>query len=155
MTLSVKNTSDQPFSYSSALHTYFSVSHIDHIRLKGLDRLCYLDALENDENGHWVKKTQQGNIAIDQEVDRVYCGDTTSLVIKDKAMKPSDRNLYLDSVGSQSAVVWNPWINKSKRLPQFSDDDYLQMICIETANVLDDVIELMPGQEHQLGVKIR
>jgi len=154
-TLSVKNTGDKPFAYSNALHTYFSVSHIDHVQLKGLDQLAYVDTLINDQNGQWVCKTQQGNMAIDQEVDRIYSGDTSSLVIKDKAIKSSDRAICVDSRGSQSVVVWNPWADQSKHLSQFADDDYLQMICIETANVLDDCVELMPDQEHQLQLMIR
>jgi glucose-6-phosphate 1-epimerase len=38
--------------------------------------------------------------------------------------------------GSQTTVVWNPWTKKSAAMPDFGDDEWPQMLCIETANAL-------------------
>ena len=35
-----------------------------------------------------------------------------------------------------------------------ADDGWTGMLCIETANVLDDVVALAPGESHTLGVSI-
>jgi glucose-6-phosphate 1-epimerase len=35
-----------------------------------------------------------------------------------------------------------------------ADDGWQGMLCIETANVLDDVVSLAPGESHTLGVSI-
>ena len=35
-----------------------------------------------------------------------------------------------------------------------ADDGWQRMLCIETANVMDDVITLEPGASHTLGVSI-
>ena len=51
-------------------------------------------------------------------------------------------------------MLWNPWIDKAKRLSSFADDAWQRMACIETANVLDDVVVLQPGQQHLLGVSV-
>jgi glucose-6-phosphate 1-epimerase len=52
--------------------------------------------------------------------------------------------------GSRSTVVWNPWIDKSKRLADFGDDEYTGMLCIEATNARDDAIAVMPGLSHTL-----
>ena len=48
------------------------------------------------------------------------------------------------------AVVWNPWIEKSKRMPDFGDDEYLRMVCVETGNMATR-IALAPNQQWQGG----
>ena len=51
-------------------------------------------------------------------------------------------------------MVWNPWIDKAKRLSQFADDAWQGMLCIEHANVLDDALILAPGAEYRLDVTL-
>ncbi|MGB1144028.1 MAG: D-hexose-6-phosphate mutarotase, partial [Glaciecola sp.] len=50
--------------------------------------------------------------------------------------------------GHDSLVVWNPWRNKSQSFVDFADDEYLQMICVETA--LTQHFELAPHNHHHL-----
>ena len=56
--------------------------------------------------------------------------------------------------GSRSAVVWNPWIAKSKRMPDFGDKEYHKMICVETANARNDARTLDPDGFHVLACAI-
>ncbi len=42
-------------------------------------------------------------------------------------------------------MVWNPWIEKSKKLVDFDDEEYKNMFCIEPGYVSERV-SLMPGQ---------
>ena len=56
---------------------------------------------------------------------------------------------------SRSCVLWNPWIEKSKRLSNFADDDYKSMLCLEAANVLEDAVTLEPKQSHILVTTIK
>ena len=74
--LSVTNTDIKPFEISTALHTYFSVSNIANVSIKGLDTKVYYDALED------AMYTQEGDMIIAEEVDRVYIhpSDTIELV---------------------------------------------------------------------------
>ncbi|MGL5390062.1 MAG: D-hexose-6-phosphate mutarotase, partial [Shewanella sp.] len=51
--------------------------------------------------------------------------------------------------------LWNPWIEKSTRLARFNHDDYLNMVCLEAANVLEDKLVLAPGDTHSLVTQIR
>jgi glucose-6-phosphate 1-epimerase len=52
-------------------------------------------------------------------------------------------------------VVWNPWVDKARRMPDFGDDEWPEMLCIETANALDDAVTVPPGESHTLAARIR
>jgi glucose-6-phosphate 1-epimerase len=50
--------------------------------------------------------------------------------------------------------VWNPWAAKAERMPDFGDDEYPGMVCVETANVREDAVTIAPGGEHVLATEI-
>jgi len=68
--------------------------------------------------------------------------------------KKKNKAILVESNGKDS-IIWNPWIDKSKRLSQFPDHAYQSMLCIESANVLDNAITLAPGQTHNLDLSIK
>jgi len=151
LSLRIHNTDKKTFMFSGALHTYFNVSHIDHVKVKGLHDVSYIDALKN-----WETFKQQGDISFNSELDRIYllrsideCSHGSKVNLKD-----GNRELIIESSGSGSLVIWNPWVEKSQRLSQFLADDYQKMVCIETANAADDMVTLEPNAEHVLSVKI-
>ena len=41
-------------------------------------------------------------------------------------------------------MVWNPWVDKAKETPDFGDDEYPNMVCVESGHVSSPVI-LLPG----------
>jgi glucose-6-phosphate 1-epimerase len=149
----VTNRSQQPVSFASALHSYFSVDNIANTQVSGLDQCRYIDCL-ND----WQQSSQQGTIEFTAETDRLYYlaekSSTQNLSDPILIHRSKKQATCLQSNGSQSAVVWNPWIDKAKRLSQFSDDDYQTMLCIETANAGDDFVTLAPAQSHCLSATI-
>lgn len=141
--LTTKNCTSAPFTISSALHTYFAVDNIDTVSVEGLKNCCYFDALTKK------KKTQKGNIRIREEIDRVYQNVPPFLKLNDH-----ERSIQISSKGSSSAVVWNPWIEKSATMVDMSQNAYKSMLCIETTNALDDARSLGPEDKHTLTVKI-
>ena len=145
LTLELKTTNmdDKPFKISQALHTYFSVSHILEVAIKGLDKKLYLDALT------WKKEIQNGDITFNQEVDRVYQEVDGEIVLSDKK-----REVHIKNSGSSSVVVWNPWIEKTLRMSGMKPNAYENMLCIESANAFDDARVLKPQEEHILGAVI-
>jgi glucose-6-phosphate 1-epimerase len=52
------------------------------------------------------------------------------------------------------AVLWNPWIDKALRLSQFAEDAWQHMLCIETANVWNDCVQLAPNESHGLDLTL-
>jgi len=137
--LTTKNCDTKSFLLSSALHSYFAVSHIKDVAVQGLDEIEYWDALTDET------QIQKGDIHIREEVDRVYQTTENNLLLKD-----TDRIIEISSEGSSSAVVWNPWIEKSKQMADMQDAAYLSMLCIETANALTDTRKIEPGEEHTI-----
>ncbi|MEE2642564.1 MAG: D-hexose-6-phosphate mutarotase [Planctomycetota bacterium] len=138
--LGVTNTGDRPLvDVGCALHSYFRVSAIENVRLLGLQDRRYLDKLTGEI------ASQSGELIFEKETDRVYLdGDTPlTLVDRERPMK-----FGISSTGSRSTVVWNPWVDKSKRMADFPDDGYREMVCVETANAWDDVRTIDPGKTH-------
>lgn len=41
-------------------------------------------------------------------------------------------------------VVWNPWIDQARETADFGDDEYPNMLCVESGHVSSPVI-LLPG----------
>lgn len=134
-----ENLSDQPITISQALHSYFNVADINNAQVSGFDQCQYKDMLTGQTH------TQSGNITIDQEVDRLYWAQDSATDIKSPLGE-----IRLTHQQSQSAIVWNPWIEKSIGLSNFNNDDYKTMVCIETANVDSDQIELSPGETSKI-----
>lgn len=143
--LETHNTGSAPFPLTEALHTYFRVSDIANINVTGLEGCTYLDKLEG-----FARKTQAGPITIPAEVDRIYLGDASRIGLHDHGFA---RLVHIASTGSRSAVVWNPWTEKTARLGDMgSPDAFRQMLCVETANAGNDIVTLAPGATHTLGV---
>lgn len=144
--LEATNTGDQAVTTSAALHTYFSVSDVRQISISGLEDTAYIDKLD----GGAVKR-QNGGIDIAEEVDRIYTDTTADCLLDDPA---SLRRIRVAKSGSRSTVIWNPWIEKAKRMSDFGDDEYPEMVCIETTNAGPDLIEIAPGASHTLMTRI-
>ncbi|KRW66035.1 aldose epimerase [Pseudomonas sp. TTU2014-105ASC] len=147
LTLSSRNNGSVAVSISQALHTYFAISDIHQVRVEGLAGCPFIDTLQN-----WEEHQQQGDLQFGSETDRIYQNLPTVLTLVDSGW---NRRIQLTTRGSTSAVLWNPWIDKARRLSSFADDAWQRMLCIETANVMEDVVVLEPGQCHILNTSIR
>ena len=89
---------------------------------------------------------QQGDIRIDREVDRIY-HTTGAVEIFDPGF---NRTIRVEKSGSAATVVWNPWIRKSHAMPDFGDEEYHSMICVEAANASVDARTLFPGEKRRI-----
>ena len=131
---------------SQALHTYFAVSDVRKVQVEGLDGVAYIDTADG-----WAEKQQAGLLHFSAETDRIYLNTPAQLNIVDSDWQ---RRIQLTSEGSKTTVIWNPWTERAKAFDDMADDGWQGMLCIETANVLDDVVNLAPGESHTLGVSI-
>ncbi|MDX3905368.1 MAG: D-hexose-6-phosphate mutarotase [Pigmentiphaga sp.] len=147
VTLSTSNLGADPIVVSQALHTYFAVSDVRKVVIDGLEGTSYIDTLRD-----WSAHRQPGTLAIQGETDRIYTGIDTPVSIRDPGWR---RTIHVQAFDSRSAVVWNPWVEKSLRLSQFRPDAWRDMLCIETARVWDDLLHLPPGASATTGVTLR
>lgn len=44
------------------------------------------------------------------------------------------REVVITKEGFEDVVVWNPWVDKAKKLSDFGDEEFKCMVCIEPAN---------------------
>jgi len=146
MEFNVTNTGHSEFSFETCLHTYFKIGDIHQISVTGLNGTRYLDTLISQE----ATETSEA-IRFTGEVDRVYQNTSATVEIHDPVM---NRSIHVQKSGSNSTVVWNPWIAKSQRMPDFGDNEYLQMVCVESGNVKENAVALNPGETSILKVEI-
>ncbi|SDT09526.1 D-hexose-6-phosphate mutarotase [Pseudomonas oryzae] len=138
------NRGQRPVWISQALHSYFAVSDIRDVEVRGVEDCRYIETLEG-----WCERKQDGALHFCAETDRIYLDLPARLALHDRGWQ---RRLLIESRSSRTAVLWNPWIDKAQRLTQFAEDAWQRMLCIETANVWDDCLELAPGARHSLGL---
>lgn len=147
MNLEVHNGTATPFRFEEALHTYFAVSDCRQCKVTGLEDTRYDSKVENVTG-----QRQDGAITFTAETDRMYLNTTATCVIHDTGW---NRRIIVEKSGSNATVVWNPWIAKAKAMPDFGDDEWPFMICIEAANARAHAVTLAPGQTHTLRQAIR
>ncbi|MGE6435177.1 D-hexose-6-phosphate mutarotase [Shewanella baltica] len=146
LSISLVNTNlgDETVTLTQALHSYFPIEDIHQLKASGFSGSKYIEFAE----GPYPQTTDE--VLFDRETDRVYTdlGSVQLLHTPQGIIEVSREN-------SQSAVLWNPWIEKSQRLGRFNPEDYLTMVCLEAANVLEDKVVLAPGETHSLVTHIR
>jgi glucose-6-phosphate 1-epimerase len=140
--LTTHNLGNTPMQLTQALHTYFNVGDITQTRITGLEGFIYTDKTDGSR-----EKLQENVLIIDAETDRVYPTDGGYIVIHDNTL---NRNIRIESVGSRTAVVWNPWIRICEQKADLNAEDYKKILCVETANAGDDIITLQPDEHYSL-----
>ena len=145
--LVVTNTGGTPLRFEEALHAYYRVGSIENTRVRGLDTVHYLDKTDSNR-----KKMQHGEIAIVSETDRVYLNTSDVIELEDPVLC---RRTQVTKENSRTTVIWNPWVQKAHSLSDLADDEWRQMICIETSNVSNFAVDLAPGQQHTMKALVR
>jgi glucose-6-phosphate 1-epimerase len=148
MELETRNDAQEPLIYEAALHTYFAISDIHQVSVSGLEGTTYIDKTDG------FKRKTLGNepLRIAKETDEVHLSTKATCVIHDVAW---NRRIIVEKSGSQSTVVWNPWIEKTKGMSDMAADSWKSLICIETANAADNSVHLAPGATHKMTASIR
>ena len=146
MQLDIRNDSDDEVSCEIALHTYLELGDATQATIVGLESLIYRDQLTGE-----LCAASGEPIKFSEETDRVYDGSLGLIEIRDPAF---GRSICIRPRNSQSTVVWNPWIAKSKRLSDFGDLEYQRMCCVETANVGKRQLSLAPQEIITTGAAI-
>jgi glucose-6-phosphate 1-epimerase len=134
-------------TYEEALHSYFQVADIHRVRIRGLEGTPLLDKVMGGQR----LPGSDAAIEFGGETDRVYAPTRADCTILDPGMH---RAIEIQKSGSQTTVVWNPWISKSAKMPDFGDDEWPGMVCVETANVGEYAVVIHPHDTHVMRVGI-
>jgi glucose-6-phosphate 1-epimerase len=143
LTLRVTNAGAAPFRFEEALHTYLAVSEATRVRVSGLLGAEYYDKTD----GLRRKREDAPAVAFTAETDRLYVDTTATVAVDDPGWQ---RRISIAKSGSNATVVWNPWVAKSAAMPDFGDEEWQGMACVETANAVDNLVELSPGATHAM-----
>lgn len=143
MALRMRNTGGAPLRFSEALHTYLRVGDIHRVTLRGLEGAEYLD-----KTAGFARRAQGDQpVTFTDETDRVYLHTRAMCVVEDPTLR---RRIVIDKSGSDATVVWNPWRKRAAAMPDFDDDGWRTMLCVETANAAEHAVTLPPGAEHEM-----
>lgn len=135
--LRVMNSDTEAFEFTAALHTYFALSDIGSAHIAGLKDFNYLDSL----TGRQKLKESGEKVKFEGEVDRIYLSTPNEVSVVDEA---KGRRIRIQKTGFPDAVVWNPWVDKARRMEDFGDEEYQGMVCVEAGAVASPV-RLEPG----------
>jgi glucose-6-phosphate 1-epimerase len=146
LSLTAENCDTKAFEMSQAFHPYFQVGDIAQTSVVGLDKAFYADRVTKET------ALQEGPLYIQGQVDRIYVPEKNEAAIRDGKLK---RAILLTYSGTRNLVVWNPWSEVCRAIPDLGDEEYLKFVCVEPANVKDTAIELEPGARHMLSMTIQ
>jgi glucose-6-phosphate 1-epimerase len=142
MTLAIQNTDSAPFTFTTALHTYFAVSDIHKVALQGLSGVSYWDNNGSDfARDRFVQNDDQ--LAFPDAIDRVYFSCQKPLQLID-----GNERLSIQADGFTEVVVWNPGVEATKKLDDMANEEYQNMLCVEAA-LIDKPVTLAPGEVWQ------
>ena len=142
LNLQTHNTDEKELKITQALHTYLAVKEIHEVQIAGLEGRPYFDKVA-DQNTH----APNAPLHLTGEFDSVFCDTQATVMVIDPQMK---REISVAKQGSDSTIIWNPWVNKSKELPDMADSQWQNMVCVETANAGHNIVTVQPGQQHEM-----
>jgi D-hexose-6-phosphate mutarotase len=142
LSLATTNKGPVQVKLGEAFHTYFRIGDIGQVQITGLDNTAYLDKV-----GEHCRRTQEAAIRFGGETDRVYVDTGAVCAIVDDQLK---RRIVIRKTGSRSTVVWNPWREKADSMGDLGKDGWRRMVCVETANALENCVVIEPGETHRM-----
>ncbi len=144
--LTVRNLGVKPLSCEAALHSYLAVNDIARVQLAGLAGTRYLDKVDGGRR----KDVTAARMAIVGEVDQVHFDTGPRFVIHEDG-RPCT---IIEQEGASATVVWNPSVEKTKRLRDLEEDAWRRFLCVETAAVADNRLVIEAGASHRLATRI-
>jgi glucose-6-phosphate 1-epimerase len=139
MNIQVHNPSKEiPFQFQLLLHTYFKCPDVRRCQVTGLHGCTFIDKTREPPNSY---QECRDVVMIGEHTDRIYTNTPPEHIITNVV---SGRKMRVQKYNFPDTVIWNPWVDKAKEIPDFGDDEYPNMICVKSGNVTSGVT-LMPG----------
>ncbi len=148
LALEVENVGDSPLNFEEALHAYYSVSDVRQIEVSGVGDTDYLDRADGAKRKHQAA----GAIRFAGETDQLHLNTQATVTISDSGWR---RRIVIEKRGSNSTVVWNPWVEKAGALADLGADAWPHFVCVEPANAAENAVTLSPGGVHRMGITVK
>lgn len=137
----VTNDGPAPIVVEEAFHTYLAVGDVGRVAVRGLEDSPALDRLTGQPLA-----PSGGPMTLHGETDRLLTQPGT-IRVDDPA---GARSVTVRAADSANVVVWNPGPAKAAAMPDFGDDEWTAMLCVETCNVGDGSVAVAPGTTHTM-----
>jgi len=127
--LAVTNMGDKAFDFTAALHTYWSITGIDNIKISSpaFAGASYLDKTASPPT---EKESASADITISSAVDSVYAGVSGDVQLADSGRS---RPLTIsNTLGWSDTVVWSPYGDEGMGFDSF--------VCVESAQAASPVV---------------
>jgi len=84
-------------------------------------------------------------ITFDSEIDRIFIGGANNTI---DIVDNSDKSVHyrVNFTGFSDAVMWNPWTEKAKEIPDFVAPEWQNMLCVEGTQ-LSPKLKVEPKQK--------
>jgi len=142
----MENLGQLPLTFEEALHTYFKVSDVRQVKVRGLDGVAYLDNRDGNR-----EKMQLGDLTIAGQTDNAYKDAQGAVEIIDPVLR---RIMKTEKQGSAATIVWNPWSDGASSMTDLGNEEWQEILCVEGGNILSSAIMLTPRQKHSMRVTI-
>lgn len=123
-TLHMNNLSQSDAYYTGALHSYFTVSSPENVKVAALEQASFYDKLADQV----FKPQPLENVT--GPVDRIYYTNDVMNII-DEAWK---RTIKLKSVNAEQWVFWNPGRDTANKMADIHNNGEQEFFCLEAAN---------------------
>lgn len=163
VSLEIGNRGEEPFTFTEALHTYLEVSDVRDVEVSGLEHMAFVDKVAGGglqpaaaagaaAAGAGAGGGAGGVLRLSDETDRVYTQPDDGLItVTDAGLS---RAIEVRSANCAHAVVWNPWSAKAATMADVPADGWISFLCVESANALDQPVNLQPGERHSISTLI-
>lgn len=133
-TLTIKNSGNDVFDFTTLLHTYLRVPDIQECAISGFHGCSYIDKVKKEDG----QVESRYDVKISENVDSAYHGT------KEHIVKCHGTEVKVTKANFPDTVLWNPWATKAKEMSDFDDDGYKRMVCVEPGYVSERKV-LQPG----------
>lgn len=143
--LQVENIGSQAFEFSFAWHSYFQVDQIRRVEIHGLQNAEFMDKLQSNQ-----RFCETAAVTFQQETDRIYPKASGHYQI----VQAGHTAIEIAAPRCVSAVVWNPWQDKAKRLGDIAEGDWQHFVCVECGQIATETVRLAAGSKVDYQLKI-
>ncbi len=145
--LITSNVSDQEMHFTEAFHSYFKVEDVSRVSVSGLEGSTRIDTLNN-----WQRSIQSDTLSLSNPtMDSVFLNHSVDVVLDDPLLS---RRIYIRKQFSSSSVVWNPGPEIVKGFKDIPEEAWSNFLCIESGNVFEEAVVLVPGKKHELFLEL-
>ena len=149
LTMTVKNTSSEPFVFSGGFHPYFLLRDRDLVTVRGLDNHAYIDGTTEP----MTEGVQRGDIELTRGYDHIFDSGNAlknEYAIIDPGLK---RAIAVVSTGNARAIVWNP--DNAYVVEDHTPENFHRFVCVEPVSDWPGGRTLESGATYELVAAIQ